>query len=206
MQRLAVADLLVGSGEAFRALIPSPGILVYSDPPWNPGNEKWWRRHARAEPPIAYDQLLDAWCNCVAACCPRDVFCEQSFNAKHRSLFIDAVARCPGWQLPLLKEWTVYYGSPGSRSCLRPNALLHFGSIPLTTDPSGLSGEAMTQRVFDGLALPSGTYVADPCMGKGMTSRQAHKHGCHCFGTELNAARLDYAIKWLLKNGYTEVL
>jgi hypothetical protein len=133
------------------------------------------------------------------------VFCEQSVNAKHRGMFLAAVARCSGWELPLLEEWTVYYGSPGSRSCVRPNTLLHFGGEKLAGDPSGLSGEAMTRCVFDALGLPAGTVVADPCMGKGMTSRQAHEHGCDCFGTELNPARLEKTIAWLLKRGYREV-
>lgn len=204
-QRLAVADLLSGGGETLLGMRDGRRVaVVYSDPPWNPGNEKWWRRHAGAEPPTDYNHLLDAWCACVAAFEPLHVFCEQSVNPKHRAMFTDAVARCPGWAFPLIEQWMVYYGSPGSRSCSRPNTLLHFGHEPIATDPTGMSGEAMTRTVFDGLRLAPGDLVADPCMGKGMTSRQAHLHGLECIGTELNAARLDKTVAWLLKHGYRE--
>lgn len=202
-QRLAVADLLAGGGEVFASLAGGRVAVVYSDPPWNPGNEKWWRRHAGADPPRNYDDLLDAWCGCVAACpLLEHVFCEQSVNPRHRAMLDAAVARCPGWRLPLLEEWTVYYGSPGSRGCSRPNRLLHFGHRPLRTEPSGLRGEAMTLRVFDGFDLPEGTVVGDPCVGKGMTSRVAHARGWSCVGTELNPRRLAVAAAWLRARGY----
>lgn len=205
VQRLAVADLLCGGGDALVGLARGRQVaVVYSDPPWNPGNEKWWRRHAGAEPPEDYDHLLDAWCRVIATLGPEHVFVEQSTNARHRGLLIAAVERCPGWRLPLVEEWTVYYGSPGSRSCARPNVLLHFGHEPLRGDPTGLRGEAMTACVFDALALPRGALVADPCMGKGMTSRQAHRCGLDAIGTELASHRLDRTIEWLEKQGYEE--
>lgn len=209
-QRLAVADLLAGAGAALIAEADGPTDIVYSDPPWNPGNEKWWRRHAGVEPPERYEALLDAWCACVANLAPQHVFCEQSVNPRHRALFTDAVSRCDAWTLPLLEEWTVYYGSPGSRSCVRPNVLLHFGAQHLPTDPSGLRGEGMTRRVFEGLMMLGHTLpahrgeIVDPCMGKGMTSRMAAEFGCDCLGTELNPKRLDYTIRWLMRHGYTE--
>lgn len=204
VQRLAVADLLNGGGGLLRSMAADPVPLVYSDPPWNPGNEKWWRRHAGAEPPADYNHFLDAWCRTVAAFAPLHVFSEQSANDRHRGMFLDAVGRCPGWTLPLLEQWTVYYGSPGSASCRRPNVLLHFGTDPLRTDPSGMAGVPMTRRVFEGISLDAPVTVADPCMGKGMTSRLAHDRVWNVVGTELNARRLDYTIRWLLKAGYVE--
>lgn len=205
VQMLAVADLREGP-DVFLGLTGGVIDIVYSDPPWNPGNEKYWRTHAGATPVDegGYDVLLDSWCACIAGTSPAHVFCEQSFNDKHRALFTAAVERCDGWDLPLLEEWTVYYGSPGSRGCSRPNKLLHFGHVPITTDPSGLRGQKMTRVVCDGLDLPAGGTIADPCMGKGMTSREAHGHGWHCVGTELNPKRLEKTIAWLLKKGYEE--
>src|SRR5690606_28575755 len=138
--------------------------IVYSDPPWNPGNEKYWRRHAGASPTRGYDRLLDAWCRCAVACRAEHVFVEQSVNPAHKQLLLGAIARCHGWTLPLLEEWTVQYGSPR-----RPNALLHFGAARLTTDPSGMHGIGMTREVFRGLRVRPGTAVADPCMGLGTT-------------------------------------
>ena len=203
-QRLAVGDLLDGGGNALLVMCPPGPMLVYSDPPWNPGNEKWWRRHADVDPPVEYGDFLAAWCRAVSGCHPLHILCEQSSNLKQCGLLLDAVSRCPGWALPLLEQFTVYYGSPGSAGCRRMNVLLHFGTEPLTTGPSGMHGEAMTRRVFEGLRLPPNITVADPCLGKGMTSRMAHYFGLHCIGTELNPRRLDYAIHWLQRQGYEE--
>lgn len=198
-QRLAVADLTTTDGLAtFVALLDGLTVsIVYSDPPWNPGNEKYWRRYAGAEPPRGYDRLLDAWCRCVVACAPEHVLVEQSVNAAHKQLLLDAIARCEGWVLPFLEEWTVMYGSPR-----RPNALLHFGREKLTTNPTGMHGIGMTRVVFHGLTLRPGTAVADPCMGLGTTSRVAHEFGMSCIGTELNEARLGKTVERLRKLGY----
>lgn len=176
--------------------------IVYSVPPWNPGTEKWWRRDAKAPPSESYEVLLDSWCQCVASINPCHVLCEQSCNDKHRAMYDNAVSRCSDWKLPLYETWTVFYGSPGSCSCTRPNTLLHYGHKPLTTNPSGMSGEAMVLRAFEGLYLLPEMIVCDPCMGKGMASRMAHFLGCSCAGMEINKHRLDYAIKWLMKRGY----
>lgn len=205
-QEVAQRDLLIDGGEWFREHLIRRGgrILVYSDPPWNPGNEKYWRRHAGAQAPTDYRNLLNAWCRAVSAPGVEHIFCEQSFNAKHRGMFTDAVSACPTWDLPLLEEWTVYYGSPGSASCRRPNVLLHFGRSALKTDPTGMHGEAMTRKVFDGLDLDREILVVDPCTGKGMTSRMAHRSGLDFFGTELNAWRLEQTCRWLRKQGYQE--
>jgi hypothetical protein len=196
--RLAVADLTRGGVEIFRSLLPSVGArIVYSDPPWNPGNEKYWRRYAGQDPPTNYRAFLDAWCACAASCGADHIFCEQSVIDAHRTMLLDAVDRCPDWTLPLLEQWTVLYGSPK-----RPNVLLHFGRDRLTTDPSGMAGVKMTSRVFDGVSIEAGMTVADPCTGLGTTARVAHTHGCSFVGTELNPARLARTEAWLRGHGY----
>lgn len=197
-QRLAVADLTKGGDAVLAEMVPESGdVVVYSDPPWNPGNEKYWRRHAGLEPPRAYQGLLTGWCRAVVACRPRHVFVEQSINKAHQRLLLDVVAETERWELPLLEQWVVQYGSPK-----RPNALLHFGSEKLQNDPSGLSGEKMTRVVFKGFAEP-GVTVCDPCMGLGMTSRVAHRFGINCIGTELNEARLRRTVDRLRARGYS---
>lgn len=196
-QRLSEADLTKNGKDVFSSMVPPDGCdIVYSDPPWSPGNEKWWRRHAGLEPPEAYQNLLAGWCACVIACHPTDVFCEQSVVDEHRNLLLGMIDSCPGWGLPLVEQWTVFYGSP-----LRPNVLLHFGKDKLRTNPEGMHGEAMTRRVFESFAGRVRT-VADPCTGLGMTSRMAHEFGADFVGTELNSKRLDRTIGWLLRHGY----
>lgn len=198
---MVTCDLCIDGTTVFQEIlrVDSSKHIVYSDPPWNPGNEKWWRRHAKLDPPIAYDRFLDAWCECVALCNATHIFCEQSINQKHRQLMLAATERCKKWQLPLIEEWTVFYGNPR-----RPNTLMHFGNDPLKEDPSGLNGETMVAKVFGALPLTPGDTIVDPCIGLGTTSRQAHKHGFNCIGSELNPKRLERTIAWLTKHGYCE--
>lgn len=203
-QRLAAADLTRNGDLVFFSMLTTPVAAVYSDPPWSPGNEKWWRRRAGKEPPTSYTCLLDAWCRCVVASHPQHVFVEQSVNPVHQRLLLAAIAYSSiahksEWTFPLFEKWTVQYGSPK-----RPNALLHFGHDKLDTDPTGMSGEPMSRAVFAGLHLPPGSTVADPCTGLGMTSRLAHEFGLNFVGTELDPKRLDRTIGWLLKHGYVE--
>lgn len=196
-QQLAVADLLVDGGMCLSALASGHVDIVYSDPPWSPGNEKWWRQHAGLEPPESYDHLLDAWCAAVAILRPRHVFCEQSVNPAHQGMFLTAVGRCRGWSLPLRQTWTIIYGAPR-----RPNALLHFGWCAVAANPDGMSGPAILREVLLAARVDAGTTIADPCTGLGTTSRVAHELGCHFVGTELNAQRLGRTAGWLLRHGY----
>lgn len=198
-QRFAVADLAGGGESEFGTLLQGPVDVVYSDPPWSPGNEKWWRRYAKTAAPKDYNDLLRGWCNCVIAAQPKHVFCEQSINSVHRQLLLDLIANLPDWRWPLLEQWEVKYGSP-----LRPNVLMHFGFEPLNVNPTGMHGEKMTSRVFDGLLWKHGQTFADPCMGLGMTSRMAHYYRANCIGTELNPSRLQRTIDWLLAHGYVQ--
>lgn len=201
VQRLAAADLLRGGVAVLLAMADGPADVVYSDPPWNPGNEKWWRRHAGEDPPRSYDAFLDAWCSVVAALAPRHVFVEQSVNPEHQGLLLRAVERTSGWRLPFRERWIVQYGHPK-----RPNALLHFGHPAIDTNPSELSGPELLRVVFTGIRLVSmdRPLVADPCTGLGTTSRVAHEFGADFVGTELNPKRMERTIDWLLKHGYRE--
>jgi hypothetical protein len=189
----------------FYSIVPDKVRLVYSDPPWNPGNATYWRTHAGVGPCASYDSFLDRWTSVVSKCILQgatDVFTEQSINDKHRDMFISAVQRQESWKLPLVEQWTVFYGSPGSASVRRPNSLLHFGSSLLRTDPQNMAGEPMTLRVCAGISAPPGSWIVDPCIGKGMTSRMAVYFSWNCIGIEINAKRLSVTIEWLKRQGY----
>ena len=186
----------------YRERLPGLVDLVYSDPPWNPGNEKYWRRHAGIPDTAGYQAFLKAWHAVVAECYARGamhVLCEQSSNPKHHRMLTDERT---GWDLPLLETWTVFYGSPSSISCKLPNILMHFGHQKLRTDPAGMAGEAMTIRACAGLNIAPGSWIVDPCLGKGMTSRMAHYFGWNLVGTEIHPARLQKALDWLARMGY----
>lgn len=207
-QLLAVADLEEQQDvENIRQLLPETVGVVYSDPPWDPGNRKYWRTHADKDHDGDYDDFLDAWCGLVGDCITdrgtRHVCTEQSFdNDDARQMFLDAVDRTETWTLPLSDQFKVFYGSPGSRSKQNPNLLMHFSDSELQTDPTGLDGEPMTIRACAGLDAPAGTWVFDPCIGKGMTSRMALYYQWNCVGTELNSKRLGKTITWLERKGF----
>lgn len=206
-QTLMQGDLQTdGTVDRFIDALPDEVPLVYSDPPWNPGNASYWRTHAGLGACKSYDDLMDKWCSIVCECQRRgtkDVFIEQSKIDKHKNMFLEAVERCGDkWKLPLIEEWKVFYGSPGSASVRNLNVLLHFGTDYLKTDPTGMDGEPMTIRVCSGLHLSSGATVVDPCIGKGMTSRMAHYFEWDCVGNELNPKRLEKTVQWITKRGY----
>ena len=200
-QALACADLNSPQGlDTFRATLAGRRAwLVYSDPPWDPGNEKYWRRHARLTPPAAgFDRLMDAWVACCLAADPEHVLVEMSIHADRNRWFFEAVARAgAAWRWPEQRRYEVRYSSQKL-----PNLLVHYGPRPLTTDPSGLHGQPMSHTAFAGLGLPRGSLVVDPCTGLGMTSRLAHIFGCHYAGTELNPTRLARTAAWVEKKGY----
>ena len=200
-QILAVGDLCGEGGVWLMEQLASlPRMrLVYSDPPWNPGNAKYWRTHAGDTTRVAYSELLLAWCKVVVASGATDVFCEQSHIDKHRQMLFDAVAETPEFP-PLLEQWIVYYGSLG---CIRPNSLLHFGEWPISSNPANRCNAAMTREVFLGFPNLAQGWVLDPCIGKGMTSRMAHQFGMNCLGLELNPKRLAHTLQWLERKGYT---
>jgi len=201
-QRLAVLDLDSANGLA-RAidLLPEAVRLVYSDPPWNPGNATYWRTYAKTGNACAsYQAFLDRLVSIYVECQRRgalDVLVEQSIKPEHRGMLVAATYRNPGWALPYQGHYEVLYSSPP-----RPNALLHWGVSKLTVDPSGLRGEPMTRAAITGVLPSEGTWLVDPCMGLGMTSRMAHQFKANCFGTELNPARLAKTLAWLTKRGY----
>lgn len=188
----------------YREHLPPRVRLVYSDPPWNPGNGKFWRTKAGLDLRSTYDDFLAAWCAVVALCQRRgctDVLVEQSINAAHANLLRAAIARTEGWTLPERGVWRVLYGT-GAK--LLPNALLHFGTGTLIADPTDLSGESMTLRAVTGLRpmVAPGDTIVDPCMGLGRTSRIAHYLGCSAVGSELDPKRLARTIGWLAGQGY----
>lgn len=194
-QRVAIADLADGGSETFKRLLHGKRVgVVYSDPPWSPGNEKWWRRYGGHNPPEDYTNLLRGWCACVVAANPEHVFVEQSIIDAHCKLLLDVIGSFPGWPWELMGRWVVQYGNP-----LRPNVLLHFGPTRCTTDPGGMHGDAMTRHALKGVPVTGA--IADPCTGLGMSSRMAHEFGVDFIGTELTPKRLDKTVQWLLKKG-----
>lgn len=184
-----------------RGIIP----LVYSDPPWNAGNCRYWRGHAgRDRGRVDYGAFARLVCAAFASCRSRAVYCEQSINPRDNGAFLAAAA---GTLPPLAGRFKVHYGAPVGLSdrlavCRRPNLLLRFANHGWAGDPTGLHGEAMTRHVFEHEPeAASSAAVADPCVGKGMTARMAHRFGLACVGMEINPARLAVTLGWLSRQG-----
>lgn len=180
---------------AWRKHSRKPIGWVYSDPPWNAGNLRYWRTMKGDEaPPQDFSRFCDRYAECVAMLEPRGAYVEQSIHES--SAMILAASRQAAWP-HLSGRWEVLYGSPR-----RPNLLLRFAGHLWDGDPSGMHGEAMTRHVFDREPLATqGFPVCDPCVGLGMTARMAHARGLACLGMELNPARLARTINWLTAKG-----
>jgi hypothetical protein len=126
-----------------------------------------------------------------------DIFIEQSKNELHHGILLGLV---PDTFHPLLDRWIVFYGPQNHPHA---NVLFHFGKHILPISIDGLHGERMTEAVFTGLGDLDGVWVMDPCMGRGMSSRMAHRFGANFLGLELDPARLNVAAEWLKKRGYS---
>lgn len=192
----------------FSALVSNmPGrVVVISDPPWSPSDERAWRKLANADAVENYDVFLESWCSSVAAASPKHVFCiiKNNFDECLNRL-LRAINRCAQWSTTLLEHFPVYYGAPGAQ-CRNINELLHFGQTKadmLKTDPSNLKGIEISRCVLRGLP-DDFDVVGDPCIGRGLSSRIAHEFDKNCIGCEINIWRLKQAVNWLKSHGYSE--
>jgi len=156
---------------------------VYSDPPWGPGNQKYWHtmRERGSAPRTPWPDFLRSFCESV-----RDhrkltapVFVEMGLRWER-----DLLAAMAEVGLPHVWTQRVVYGAPKL-----PNLLLLFGAR-VDVDVEGMGGKAMTRKVLEACVLP-GHIVLDPCTGLGMTARFADDLGAAFRGCELNPKRLD---------------
>lgn len=176
--------------------IPSEVHMVYSDPPWNAGNARYWRTFSKLDGEIGnkvdWGMFIDAFCKQVSSVRAFNVFVEQS--KKH----IDVnIKRMIANEFPAyINKWDVFYNT------IHPNVLIYFSDFGhFTGDPSGMKNTAMTRHVFENIA-EAGKIVFDPCVGLGMTARMAHEFDMICYGNELNPTRLKKTLEWFGKKGY----
>lgn len=175
-------------------LIAQSPAWVYSDPPWGPGNAKFWRTaNDQGDFPVDYDALLEAFAR-VAHSASVGAFVEMGLR----------------WQVELQRAmqpwtphrtWTTVYGKPP-----RPNLVQFYphpdlaGAVAAAEDPSGMTGEAVTRTLLTG-RVQVGDVLIDPCMGLGMTLRVGHELGALVRGNELHPARLSRCLDWAARQG-----
>lgn len=178
--------------------------VVYSDPPWGPGNQQYWHtmRARGSRPRSSWPAFLSSF---AEAC---------RINSKpHAPIFVEMGMR---WADQLaatmtdeglleVRRWVVTYGPAKRPLPVTMHLFTHAiggGDFRETTRsidaamPVPAHGEPVTAHVL-GVVIRQGSVVLDPCTGLGMTARWAHKLG-GCFrGTEMNASRLERTASWL---------
>ena len=173
--------------------IPQNIYMVYSDPPWNPGNARMWRTLSKKDGDIGrkvnWNNFVERLCTHILYTNPKHIFIEMGLQKT--SDFIKQ-GQSLGFP-PIQNIWKVFYNYKN------PYNLLYFSEInEFKGNPEGMKNEYTTKHVFEYISKP-GEIVFDPCIGLGMTLRMAHKFGMSCYGIELNPERLQKTISWIIK-------
>lgn len=178
--------------------------VVYSDPPWGPGNQQYWHtmRERGAAPRTSWHAFVEAFaaiCSDVSRA-EAPVFVEMGMRWADE--LTDVMA---AHGLYLARRWVMTYG-PKSKPLPvtlnlygRESAGAALGVLAGAVSagmPDPPHGEPVTAHVL-GLVVSPGSVVLDPCTGLGMTARWTHKLGGSFRGTEMNAARLARTETWL---------
>jgi len=167
--------------------------VVYSDPPWGPGNQQYWHtmRERGSRPRTSWHDFLTAFCDAVAAhrkpTAP--VFVEMGLRWADE---LDRAMAAVG--LRHTRRWVPTYG-PKSKPL--PVTLTLYGPLDVFVEmPIPMHGPPVTQAVLETVVRP-GMIVLDPCTGLGMTCRWTHRLGAAFRGSEMNAARLERTVAWV---------
>ncbi len=177
--------------------------MVYTDPPWNTGNCKYWRTIAHKDDnsiktyhQVYFKEFLTKMINSLNTNSSKMNVIWIETSIKEAETVKKIITKKSN--LPFSGEWTIYYGSPK-----RPNKLLRFSKNEnIKNDPTGLSGQAPTEWAFKQEDSLKSKTVLDPCIGKGMTARIAYKHDKTCYGMELNPRRLQKTIEFFERKGF----
>lgn len=161
--------------------------ITYSDPPWGPGNLMYWRTHNKETTRPNWDVFLDTFCRLVSKYTDRDGHVLVEMGLRWVDQLAAAMAKYDRIET---QRFNCFYTSKKL-----PNVLWYSGP-GITTDPSGLSGVAMTKTALSGVVKP-GALVLDPCCGKGMTARCSIGLGMRFAGVELNPNRAKVTQAWL---------
>lgn len=169
--------------------------VVYSDPPWGPGNQQYWHTmHVRGSAPrTSWPLFLESFCQAVTTHRKPDapVLVEMGMRWVDE---LDAAMADVG--LVATARHTITYGP---RAKPLPNTLSVYGAtVPLAL-PVPPHGEPVTRAALAAVVTP-GALVLDPCTGLGMTARVTHTLGGVFRGTEMNAARLERTATWLRRH------
>lgn len=175
---------------------PHKIYMMYSDPPWNPGNARMWRTLSKLDGDsgrkVEWASFVNQFFDEIIPLHPDHIFIEMGVKQTPEYINTAFVRGLPQLQ----GIWSVFY------NYTHPNRLLYFSAVgKFTGNPEGMKNEPMTRHVFEHIAKPN-EIVFDPCIGLGMTARMAHRFDMVCYGVELNPNRLKRTLDWLMKQGY----
>lgn len=161
--------------------------VVYSDPPWGPGNQQYWHtmRERGSAPRTSWEAFLAAFCElCAVYRKPNaPVFVEMGMRWVDE---LDDAMKAQG--LARQRRWTIFYG-PKAKPL--PNTLSLYGEKDVeVVMPKPAWGQEVTRAALASVGH-RGMIVLDPCTGLGMTARFTHALGGVFRGTEMNALRLE---------------
>jgi hypothetical protein len=191
--RLLCGDITEGAIDQLMG--PERADVIYSDPPWGPGNQQYWHTmRARGScPRTSWAEFLATFCQvCVRYRTPNaPVFVEMGLRWEGE--LVEAMAAVG---LPRQRRFRTFYGSKQKPT---ENVLSLFGHADADIAmPAVAHGEPVTRAALGGVVRP-GDLVLDPCTGLGMTARIAHVLGAQFRGLEMNATRLARTEAWLRK-------
>lgn len=204
--RLLCGDITTGVID--RLMADERADVIYSDPPWGPGNQQYWHtmRERGSAPRTSWHDFLDVF----AAVCAKHSKESSPIFVEMGMRWADELAEVmSAHDLPMVRRWVMTYG-PKSKPL--PVTLGFFGRASERSDHESLAdrvsasmpdpphGEPVTANVLGEVVWP-GVVVLDPCTGLGMTARWTSKHGGSFRGSEMNAARLERTATWLGSRG-----
>lgn len=170
--------------------------LIYSDPPWGPGNQQYWHtmNHRGSMPRTSWYEFLDSFALVCSEHRKPDapVFVEMGLRwTDDLDQAMDAVG------LPFQRRWSIFYGP--KRKPLENTVALFGAQAPEFVLPEPSHGEPVTRAII-GACVKSGDIVLDPCTGLGMTARCTVNGGGRFRGSELNRARLARTAEWIVRH------
>lgn len=178
--RLAVADLVA---EGVVVLDPAEKAdAIYSDPPWGPGNLKYWRTMNGESTRPSWERFTSVLSGvCATRIRPGGlVWLEMGLR------WSDELSRImEGCSFREVLRVRTQYGHPSL-----PANLLCFSehqSAPVPDMPVDLRDRALVRTALS--TLPVNSVVFDPCCGLGTTARVCIELGLRFSGQELNPKR-----------------
>lgn len=169
--------------------------VIYSDPPWGPGNQKYWHtmNQRGSKPRTDWKTFLEAFAKtCVNyRKLGAPVFIEMGLRWTDD---LDSAMGAVG--LDIVRRWTILYGP--KKKPYKNTVALYGSPSPQIDLPDPPYGEPVTRAILESV-VKKGDIVLDPCTGKGMTARVTHLLNGIFYGAELNAERLRRTEDWLRK-------